>query len=549
MNFACAQETAVIFFREARGAGEVTPEEAMDGQIVVEDIREYIEARCKEHFLGSQALEVLSLGDLEEFLRALMRVVIAATLSAWCAIVEEMAVAWARECPGCGCSRKVCWRGEEKMSIALFLGTLLLAKPYLRCKHGCKGGNLSVVRLLTDLSSGDASPGLKLASARLGADESYGKAQRKLADISLGTTVERTKLRRMALEVEADALEFAQERRLQAEDELRRESKQPGADILVLEADGGSVRVGTLRALEPGEPGFGELTPSRGQARKTRETTWRELVTIDVRAPGEAGPRAQDVVVSIASPEGEKSRRMLTTAGRSGLGDQTEVYGLGDMGSGLARAFDEAFFAYEAFWEADWTHTWNYVRAAADILVDVDVDAWKDKMYKAIWQCDESLREEALGEAEAHRDAKKSATFERCPVHALSTYLENNWERMRFAEMEGRDLPIVSARAESQVRDRTKDRFSVAGAWKLENIEGKATLRTILGEDNWDEFTAWYRKKYRDEFREALSYRLEKAVEEKRLSRTAAEQLLDPSVTVADVLTPFPQKEPATCAA
>jgi len=44
---------------------------------------------------------------------------------------------------------------------------------------------------------------------------------------------------------------------------------------------------------------------------------------------------------------------MLALAGRKGLGSNTRSIGLGDMGSELAAAFDEAFFDYPgSFWSA-----------------------------------------------------------------------------------------------------------------------------------------------------------------------------------------------------
>jgi hypothetical protein len=41
------------------------------------------------------------------------------------------------------------------------------------------------------------------------------------------------------------------------------------------------------------------------------------------------------------------------------------------------------------------------------------------------------------------------------------------------------------AGAEAQVLDRTKARFSGAGTWLTENLEGKATLRAIIADGRW----------------------------------------------------------------
>ncbi len=77
-------------------------------------------------------------------------------------------------------------------------------------------------------------------------------------------------------------------------------------------------------------------------------------MTFDVRVPGEVEASALDVMVPVHAPEGERARRMLALAARRGLGDGTEVIGLGDMGSSLPAAFAEAFVGYEkARWYCD----------------------------------------------------------------------------------------------------------------------------------------------------------------------------------------------------
>jgi hypothetical protein len=377
---------------------------------------------------------------------------------------------------------------------------------------------------------------LKLEAARQAAQDSYGKAQRALGDYTFGRQLERTKLRRLALEVEEAAMEFTEWRRHQACEQLEQEGRREGVNLLILEGDGGKVRVGELHPLKPGEPGYGEITPVRALPKRRRETTFREVITLDVRELGEVEASALDVMVPVRSAEGERSRRMLALAARKGLGDNTEVYGLGDMGSGLASGFEEAFFAYNAFWAADRKHTWDYVYDAASILEGLDAAQWAENIRQAVLDRDEKQRDALLEQAEAHRVARLPENYERCPLHALRTYLHNNWKHMRFREMEQRGLPTVSARAEAQVRDRTKDRFSVAGAWNVENIEGKATLRSIIDEGSYNHFVQWYSSQQEQAFSRNLKLRLGKAVAENRLTDAAAALLLDPSLTVGDIL-------------
>jgi len=68
------------------------------------------------------------------------------------------------------------------------------------------------VTLLTGLSSGEASGQLKLATAYCASAKSYGDSRRDIA-VHYGQDIERTKVRRIALEVEQAAMAFAEAER------------------------------------------------------------------------------------------------------------------------------------------------------------------------------------------------------------------------------------------------------------------------------------------------------------------------------------------------
>ena len=68
----------------------------------------------------------------------------------------------------------------------------------------------------------------------------------------------------------------------------------------------------------------------------------------------------------------------------------------------------------------------------------------------------------------------------------------NNWHRMHAAHFKAMEVDWVSARAEAQVRERTRRRFEGPGAWSSQkNLEGKATLRAIIDEGSWEPFRQW----------------------------------------------------------
>ena len=470
-----------------------------------------------QSYLQTQPIEnMASVNWIQELAQECSKEISLSIFKLWREKLERMAQEL-KPCPKCGQPRKFKWRLKEPIRIDVLGFAFELPKPYLECAH-CDAPGLSVLKLLTGLSGGDASLELELMTGYCSSQHSYKKASRDLK-VHYDQQMERTKVRRLALKTEAEALEYAEQTRQAALRQASQETKRQGPAVLLEEADGGKVRTGKMQPCEPGDAGYGKKSPKRGLPRRKRPINFREIITMDVRQPGEVEATALDAMVPVLSPEGERSRRMLALAVRKGLGDNTFIQGLGDMGSGLATAFEEAFVGYRRHWSADWKHTRDYVEAASAVLEGIDRTDWSKRMRAAIWAKDEGRREELLLEAERQRVKNLPKGVAQCPVKTLRTYLKNNWKNMDFARLEEEGLPIVSARAESQVRDLTKDRFCMAGAWREENLEPKAVLRTIIAEGRFEDFKRYVIEKYESIFKRRLMERLKNAVAEGRLSQ------------------------------
>ena len=224
-------------------------------------------------------------------------------------------------------------------------------------------------------------------------------------------------------------------------------------------------------------------------------TQKREIITLDMRQPGQADPAALDV--------------------------------LGDLGASLPASFDEAFTGYNATYSGDWKHVCNDVDGAAAVLQGIDADAWNRSMRDAIWNRNKDQRDALLAQAYTQRLTELVRDVHKCPVHALDSYICNNWHRMRSARFKAMGVDYVSARAEAQVRERTRKRFEVPGAWRQENLEGKATLRAIIDEGSWPRFCQWCRGRSMDRFSRQLAQRLEDAVAQGRLSQLQADNFFN----------------------
>ena len=487
-------------------------------------------------YLASQPVTAWgSLTAIQEIAQVSERATRECVYEVWKEELVQISEALGMTCTGCGKRRRRRWRSNAPMKLGVLGLELELPKLYLECNH-CSAPGVSIIKLLTGLKSGDASEQQKLMAAYSSAEHSYSKASRDL-EAYCGRRVERAKVRRMALEIEASAMEFAEQSREGVLSHMGEEGVTEGPAVLILEGDGGKVRTGKLEPCEPDDPGFGKTTPKWEIPKRKRPTHFRELITLDVREPGEVEASALDVMVPVQSEKGERARRMLALAARKGMGDNTQVIGLGDMGSGLASAFEDAFDVNpSSFWQADWKHTRDYVHAASKVLVGLDVGGWERDMRQAIWDRDEAQRDALLDRARQSRTAQLPEDVEKWPVQALATYLTNNWSHMRFAELHERGLSIVSARAEAHVRDRTKARFSGPGVWLIDNLEPKSTLRSIIAEGRWDVFCAYHLEKTRNTFHQSLLERLQQAVEQGRLrqaqiSATFSQSASSPTAT------------------
>jgi hypothetical protein len=498
------------------------PEGFASQDAFIAELRVVVQKRFASFVASQPGMVMLSLVTAELVIRAIVPSLVEALFEVWKEDVLARCKRVGEICPRCGVRRKCKERNGMKVDILAL--TFWVPRLYLECPN-CQGRSVSIVRLITGLKSGTKSLILQLRAAYCAAKESYQKASDSLR-VHYNQVVERTTVRKLSLEIERRASAYVDAQRNAGLAIAATERRRRGHPVLEVTGDGGKVRTGTLVRCRPGDPGFGQTSPIRQDPKKTWDVSWKELITLDVRIPGAVDPQALDVLVPVLAGKGDRALRMLALAIRAGLGDNTEVFGLGDMGSELAHEFDEAFIAYNANWCADWTHTCGYVQKAGSVLQGLDTDDWKGRMRHALWDHDRSRVNGLLTQAAVHRVQTLPSSFEKCPIAALRTYVTNNWSYFRFAERCEQGMAYVSARAESQVRDRTKDRFAGPGVWKVENIEPKATLRAIIAEGKWDDFVNHQLMSAQNESSAQLTDRLTDAV---------ARGLLDPG-TVRDVL-------------
>ena len=240
----------------------------MNEQDLIAKLCERVKHDVQTWLGGADLDEVSSVDAMEARARRLVTALSRAFFDAWTAVLEAVAKDLALSCPGCGRPRKCKRRLDQPMQIRLRGIDIAVPKLYLQCER-CAAPGLSVTRLLTGLQGGDASTELKLMAAYCAAEHSYGDASRDLA-AHHHQAVERTAVRRMALEVEQCAIDFAEQQRAAALHTIEDEARKLGVERLMMQADGGSVRTGKLVDCEHGDDGYGKLTPKTQKPRRKR---------------------------------------------------------------------------------------------------------------------------------------------------------------------------------------------------------------------------------------------------------------------------------------
>ncbi len=277
---------------------------------LIAELSELVKSKVLDWLCGRGLLEVASLTVVQATMTRVGQAAAQAVGAAWREVLVRLAEA-VRPCPRCGGRRKLKWRSAQPLRVEVLGFTIELPKLFLECGH-CDAPGVSVVTLLTGLSSGEASAQLKLATAYCASAMSYGDSRRDLA-VHYGQDLERTRGPAHRVGGGAGRDGFRRDRAARADRAARRRGADRGRPA---DPDRGRRRKGARRDPR----GLRGGTPRRDLPRRKRPSSFREVITMDAREPGETECSALDVLVPAGAPPGERARRMLALAGRVGLG-------------------------------------------------------------------------------------------------------------------------------------------------------------------------------------------------------------------------------------
>jgi len=404
----------------------------------------------------------------------------------WALLAEELN-ALAVEVEGtCGCGRRR-ERRADSFEVDVLGHRVPFSGTYLYCR--CCHQGVNPVRRWLGLEQGGVSLAFERALTDLTTRMTFGDAVVSMEEHH-SQDVDRTKAERITYQVGRDAEAYLQQRRKDARQGLN-SGEQQGAEQILFTADGGAVPIGKLN--RPSETHANTPTTEvRKLPKGTRTITGREARLISAH---DAQPNSDRVVDCHIAPYEDTrftGERMFAAAVEAGLGDESKIHGVFDMGKWIHSRFKEQFFAYDHSACADIVHVTEYLTDAGRVVVGQEkAKGWGMQRKRSMLAGEYDSILDELKEHECSSNCLKNDSG-KCLVQVAQTYLKNNGDYMQdYEDFMIRGLPVGSGEAESGIRHIIKKRMSVAGAWTEQSASLILALLSIRASGWWDDFWRW----------------------------------------------------------
>lgn len=426
----------------------------------------------------------LRLNGLEVEVRALMGEIQEGLWESVLEWVEAQAQRAGRICPQCRRNREA---QSKTVSIPLLGLSLELPVTYFYCRR-CGLGSCPV-REWMGVHAGDTSLRLEQAVTALIVELSAGATSKQM-EAQHGQEVEQAKVMRIAQAVGRDAVAFEKEHQARA----LKAGTAPVAKrvpLLLVSGDGGAVSVGALdRPPKREDLTEEDLTPIRHLPKGTRPRTGREVRLLLAHSLESPGPRIVDLHLAPLGQPDLTGDRMLAVAIEAGMGPDTHVHGVMDLGGCFETQFQRVFSSHPHSCCCDFCHVRSRLSEAGDIL---DPDGKTPSIKKDLLSLLLEWPLEALLSClKCPSDCVDEAIDEQvCAVCQARRYLERHPGKFDYPRLLKQGLPIGSGEAEGGVRHLIRRRLDVPGAWNEETVGLIAALIAIHASDRWEEFWAW----------------------------------------------------------
>lgn len=386
------------------------------------------------------------------------------------------------------CARK-CTREPQPLAVVVRGRTVQVPVVYYYCRR-CHRGQ-APLRQWLGVHEGSHSGGFARALVSLCLLRSFGDGAKEMKE-QQGQEVDRTRAERVTYQVAAEARQYLDEKTKQwLAQACRSELPRQGVEQLTLTADGGAVPVGTL--VRPKREEAIEFTVKRHLPKGTRQQTKREVRLISVHRPQVLTERVVDIHVAPQDHPEVSGERMYVAALQAGLGDNTRVHAVFDMGAWLRTQYEEQFPPPQHTACCDIFHVDEYLGEAAHCLFPDEEQQRKDWLGVVHQWLKASDHDLVVQQLHAHRCKPGCRKDDRgtCLVQVARRYLEHFASYMDYARFVEEGLPIGSGEAEGAIRHWIRRRLDVPGVWREDHIQDMCALLTLKASGWWEDFWRW----------------------------------------------------------
>jgi hypothetical protein len=264
-----------------------------------------------------------------------------------------------------------------------------------------------------------------------------------------------------------------------AAEQVRQQTLQHGAQISALTVAPPKQVAPTLITQLDGSMIPIVIVPTEGaDRRRGKQLIWREARLCLARPKDSATPCYGATLGSVAVTGG----LWRDTANAAGLGERTQVHGVGDGAEWILDQFQEQFGA-QGDYLVDFYHVSEYLAAAAAVISPKNPERWRHRQQGRLL---ENKVTAVLRSLAAHLEPEATP---QAPVRAAHRYLKQRRDHLDYAGARAAGLCIGSGEIESGHRHVIQQRLKLAGSWwKEPNAQSMLGLRVARANQLWHRY-------------------------------------------------------------
>jgi hypothetical protein len=340
------------------------------------------------------------------------------------------------------------------------LGDITVDEPLYRCRRTRR--LLRPFVTAAQVRPRACSLGLQRAITDFAAVESFARAAKRVRE-HYGLEVSPSRVRQVCQEHAGQLLQEHQEESL--------ELPAKGVEQAIAEVDGSFIPIV-------------EISEGKGDKRKRRECSWREVRLGCVRAEGRV-ERKYGVCMGSVEAAGKAWKR---SAIKAGVGKHSAIHGVSDGAAWIVEQLQKQF-GKQATYLVDFYHLSEYLGKVASHLEGKSAKGWLQRQQQRLKKNRVAIVERDLARWRSGTDSSEREAA----VVAAARYIENHRQYLDYRGALERGLPIGSGEIESGHRVVVQRRMKISGAWwSPEQAEKMLALQECRANGEWEAY--WQRQ-------------------------------------------------------